>query len=223
VAAFAAAQSSQGPVEGLGYARVEPPTGWSGYSFSAASPTVAAPGYAVSEKMLALDDQNLFVAHGPTSGCVGVGMCTQGSDIDVYATRGLPTPPSASGATVSGAAVGRPRIALRLMADANSPAIASVTLRLPSGMSFRNVRSTLPRGLSVSGAGGYSFDLRGGTLIIHLDNPAGQVLVSLAPPAVAETGRLRHRVTRNMTLKLQASVVDSDSNITRFLVPLTIH
>ena len=220
VAAFTAGESSQAPAFGFGYARRGPAQGWFSYSLSASRPSVAAPGY-VGGQMIALDDRDMFVVHAPVPQvCLG---CAFTGGIDVHATSAVGTQPSATSATLRGATRGL-RLALRLFAGANSPAIHSFSLRLPSGMSFASDRHELARGLSIAEAGRYSFHRAGGALVVRLDRPAAHVSVTLAPPAVSAStrllGQMRHR--RVLNLAIRANVIDSSGSATGFLVRLTV-
>ncbi len=159
------------------YAFSEPSGGWSGRypTVSSASLATASPP-AVSGQTVAVGDEG-----------------------GVHVFRAI-APPSLGRIAVSGLGAGRPRIDFTVAAGADTPAIRSVRIVLPRGLTFGP-----------------------GTPTRTLVPARHRLSVTLTSPALAMTAALRRRVEhRRRTLTLRVSVTVTDAAGTRTVLPLTI-
>jgi hypothetical protein len=126
---------------------------------------------------------------------------------------GCPGPPSASGASLTGQASGKPVLRFKLNKGANNPPkLKSFTVSLPGGLSFAKTRRG--KGISISGA--HTVKLRGGKLFVTLRHGANSVTVKLSGPALKESNHLRQLARKHKLgrLKVRLAVTDVQGNTT---------
>ena len=126
--------------------------------------------------------------------------------------------PTASG-SLSGLAVGNPKLHFKVTHGKAAPNIESVAIGLPSGLKFARsaivsrqtcltkngkkkcTTTTLIRGLGVSGAKVKSVALKGGKLVITLNKAAGSPTFKLSGAVLAESKSLQTRVKKHKVKK----------------------
>jgi subtilase family serine protease len=140
---------------------------------------------------------------------------------DKFANAGSSTPfswavvkpvgkPKSSGASFGGLSKGKPSLKFTLSAGLNAPALKSVSVTLPGGLSFAKKAKSLSKGVSVRNGGKLKVKLsrKGATLTITLKRSSRKVSVSIGRPAISESGSLKSKVKRHkvgkLTLKLKA-------------------
>jgi hypothetical protein len=102
-------------------------------------------------------------------------------------------PPTAS-ATLSGLASGAPRLSLKVAKGKRSPGIRSLTVTLPSGLSFVAGALGSSRALSLSGAKLASARIRQGALVVTFKRSSAKSSLSLGGALVVESSSLIHEV-----------------------------
>ncbi len=148
--------------------------------------------------------------------------------------------PTASG-SLSGLAVGNPKLHFKVTHGKAAPNIESVAIGLPSGLKFARsaivsrqtcltkngkkkcTTTTLIRGLGVSGAKVKSVALKGGKLVITLNKAAGSPTFKLSGAVLAESKSLqtrvkKHKVKKKLTVTL--NVTDAKHTSTSVLLKL---
>ncbi len=118
---------------------------------------------------------------------------------------------------------GRPKLTLSIAAGAFAPALKSVTIRLPGGLSFAKQITSLTKGTAVrSGSKKVAFALtrRGGALTITFKVAVTSASVTVGRPAItisaAEAGKVRARKVKKLMVWLKAT--DASHKMTRFAV-----
>jgi subtilase family serine protease len=143
---------------------------------------------------------------------VGIAATAQGFD-NAYATFTwtIGARPSLTGASMSGGA-----LSFRVSAGADAPSLRTITLRLPSGLSFARRGSSLARLVAVSTASGArasaSVSLSGATLRVVLQGAPGAVHVRIAKSGLLAASRVAHT--------LSVTVHDADGLATALSAPL---
>jgi hypothetical protein len=127
---------------------------------------------------------------------------------------GCPGPPTASGASLSGLASGKPVLRFRLNRGPNkAPKVKSFTVSLPGGLSFAKTK----RGKGISVTGSHTIKLSRGKLTVTLrGGGANTVTVKLSGPALKESKHLLQlaRKHKQGRLKVRVAVTDADGNTT---------
>lgn len=161
-------------------------------------------------------------------------MVATGTTVEAYTIATPATPPvappsNASGATISGASLaglvsGKAKLAFTVHAESHGPALTSILVALPAGLSFDG--KELANGLSVSGPKGthpaFTAKLRHGLLAIAIKSPESSVTVILHGRAIVIAKRLAREV-KHKHLKLLHVIVkaiDSSGKTTRLTLTL---
>ncbi|MFZ0091892.1 MAG: protease pro-enzyme activation domain-containing protein [Solirubrobacteraceae bacterium] len=141
-----------------------------------------------------------------------------------------PTPPhvgspAITSVRVSGLSRGRPRLSFAAASGSNAPALASVTISLPAGMSFATAGKTLGRGIRVtSGSRRIRFTPRRvhGALTIGFAAAVGRAAVTVTGPAVRITALEATKVRRHKvrSLMMRMATTDTSHRTARFTVTL---
>jgi kumamolisin len=125
-----------------------------------------------------------------------------------------PGPPTASLGGVAGLKSGKAKLAFSFAAGSNAPAIASVQLVLPKGLSFVHKAKLLRKGISVtSGAAKVPFTITGGgaTLVLHLAAAQPTIAVRLGSSALSESAALQKRAHKRKAATIQVTIVVTDA------------
>ena len=124
-------------------------------------------------------------------------------------------PPSYSRASLGGLTRRQPTLKLRVSAGIDSPSLHSISLALPTGLSFSGRSLRAHRGLGVTGSHGqrlgYSVTIAGGKLVITLKAAASQVRLALTPPALGVTRQVSRRTRSHAVGVLILSITVRDS------------
>ena len=125
-------------------------------------------------------------------------------------------PPGAAGkpalSHVSLTGVARRKATLRFTATAGSsaPALTQIVLGLPHGLSFD--ASKLATGVTLTGSGGFTAHVRGGSLVIKLARAAAHVSVVLHGGLIMVAEALARGVSQHRVKHLQLTVSVTDAN-----------
>jgi hypothetical protein len=136
--------------------------------------------------------------------------------------------PKAS-ASLSGLVFGKPKLQIRAAHDKSAPDLASLSIGLPSGLSF-SARALAPKkvckgsaghrkcktstsvsGLSLSGAAVKSARLQGGKLVVVFKAPAAKVSLTARGPLLLESSTLKHRANQHTTGNLPTHLRITDA------------
>jgi hypothetical protein len=146
--------------------------------------------------------------------------------------------PTASG-SISGLAGGRPKLQLRATRGSGAPDIASLSIGLPSGLSFgakalvrhrvckgagkhrKCTTNVSAKGLSLSGAAIKSAHVQGGALVIAFAHDAASVSLTARGPLVLESKTLERKAKQHKAGTLVASlrITDASGRATAVSVP----
>jgi hypothetical protein len=141
--------------------------------------------------------------------------------------------------SVHGLASGHPGLKFKVTRAAGAPGIAVVAVGVPAGLSFAHsafvshrtcttkgkkkcTRTTLIKGLGISGARAKSVALKHGKLVITLNKPASSVTVTLSGPLVAESKALQTKVKKHRAKSLKFTLKITDANGTATTVSVTV-
>ncbi len=153
-----------------------PANGWAHGSETA--PT-AAISVTASQTSVALEPHTAFLS---------------GEAITVLALAGV-GPPAVSGLRVSGLSDGRPTLRVKVYGGIGAPALRSVVILLPRGLSVSRHIRRRGRGISIGGATRHSVSLTHGRLRLTLTGSPRAVTITLGRGVVAESAALQRRVT----------------------------
>jgi hypothetical protein len=136
--------------------------------------------------------------------------------------------PSESQGSLSGIARRKAVLAFTVKAGTNAPSIKTISVSLPSGLSFAHNSTTLTKGIALTSASGrhlkFRVRLSHGTLVITLKSAATFVHVTVGRSAIAVTGRLanavKHHNVKRLTIGLK--VIDAHGKTTRFSLKLKV-
>ena len=150
-----------------------------------------------------------------------------------FQTVAVPVPPtvgkpSQSHASLTGLAKRKARLSFTVSAGSNAPAIKTISVSLPGGLTFAGKTKQLTKGTSVTGANGkrlkFTVKRSHGTLQITLKSPASTVRVTIGGPAITVTAKLakavKHKRTKKLTVVLK--VTDASHNTTRLTIRLKV-
>lgn len=134
------------------------------------------------------------------------------------------TPVSVSHVVLSGLAKRKPKLKFTLSTAAHTPAISSVTLTLPKGLTLAASPKALKRGVAVSGTK-VKLKARHGKLQIDLLHSRKQGKFKLAQPALGVSGSLAGKVKHHKvkSLKLKFAVTTSPHHTTTFSASPKVH
>jgi subtilase family serine protease len=136
-----------------------------------------------------------------------------------------PQPPTERSVKLSGLGKGKPRLTFTVASGSFAPALRSVTIKLPGGLSFARKAKSLGKGVSVkTGSKKVKFTpkLAKGALTITFKAAVTTASVTIAAPAInisaAEAARVRKHKVRKLTIGLKAT--DTARKVTSFGVAL---
>ena len=198
-----------------------PPGGWSGTYFA---PPVLGDVSGQGVMPLAVDQRSLFTGDGT-------------NQLTAYAVSGQlgwhAAPPTVSRASLSGLAKHRPRLGLTVAAKNPFPAIDSLTITLPHGLSFTGARKLLRAGVRIGGVADATLSISHGKLEIRWPDSANPISLSVRAPALREStpllrraarpARQTHRksqTTRTLRLRLILTAADSVNDTYRLVLKL---
>ncbi len=117
--------------------------------------------------------------------------------------------PTTSGVSLGGLASHKPTLKFTLAAGLNAPALKSVSVTLPGGLSFAKKAKSLSKGISVKNGGKFKLAVKGGTLTITLKGSARKLTVKIGKPAISVSGSLaskvKHHKVKKLTVRLKAT------------------
>jgi hypothetical protein len=135
--------------------------------------------------------------------------------------------PTTSGDKLQGVSKGKPKLSFTAVAGSNAPALKSVSISLPSGLSFARKSKTLDKGLKVkSGSKKLKFKLHlsHGSLTISFTKSTRKVTVTIANPAIGVSRSLRLKALHHKVKKLTVTfrVTNTSNATTKFSTKLAL-
>jgi hypothetical protein len=143
-----------------------------------------------------------------------------------FTTARSPGPPTESRASIRDVGRRKPKLGFTVTAGRNAPAVQSISVELPRGLSFSRSKKRLKNGVKVKGASGksvkFSAKLSHGTLTITLKAASSSAHVTAASPALSATASLERKVRRKRTgrLTFRLKVTDSGHRTTQLSIKL---
>jgi Putative Ig domain len=120
--------------------------------------------------------------------------------------------PTTSGVSLGGLASHTPTLKFTLAAGLNAPALKSVSVTLPGGLSFAKKAKSLSKGVSVKNGGKklkFKLAVKGGALTITLKSSARKLTVKIGKPAISVSGSLaskvKHHKVKQVTVRLKTT------------------
>ncbi|MDQ6804610.1 MAG: PKD domain-containing protein [Actinomycetota bacterium] len=133
-----------------------------------------------------------------------------------------PGAPTSSPGSLSGVAKGKPRLAFELRAGMNAPGLLRAVVGLPSGLTF--AKKGLITGVTARAANGqrlvFAAKLSNGKLTVTLNSATSAVKLTITARALAESRKLKRRVSTGKVRSLAIAVMAIDSAGTA--TPLTL-
>jgi subtilase family serine protease len=125
--------------------------------------------------------------------------------------------------SLSGLGKGKPKLTFTVSAGSFAPALKSLTIKLPGGLSFAKRAKSLTRGIAVragSTKAKYTLKLKGGALTIAFKSTISKASVTVVGPAISisrsEETKIRAHKVKRLTLLLKA--MDASKKTTSFSV-----
>ncbi len=127
---------------------------------------------------------------------------------------------------LSGLGRGRPKLTFSVAAGAFAPALRSVTIRLPGGLSFARNTTSLAKGTSVKSGPlrvGFAASRKGGALVVTFKAAVIMASFTIRGPAVTITTRAAAQVRRHKVKRLAVSLkaTDASREATRLRITFT--
>jgi hypothetical protein len=113
--------------------------------------------------------------------------------------------------SLTGVALGKPKLKLTVLAGSNAPALKAISIALPSGLKFSK---QLKRG--VSAPAGFKDRLQAGSLMLSLRSPVRRVTITLTGPALTSSAALATKARRHTLGKLRLAIGTTNTSNTRF-------
>jgi len=237
--------SATGPLWAAFAALANASPGCAGHTIGFANPAlyqVASTNYAGNFTDVARPDPFSGLANNDTNGAAnGLFPVTAGYDMttglgsmlatplaaSLCALRPPPAkPPTLSHASLSGLASTKAKLSFTASAGARAPAIASVTIGLPNGLSFATSANSRRRGLTVRNSSNksmpYHSTLSRGKLTITPTTPVTAVKLTLSGPALHVSHALEGKVKRRKVKTAKVSIRVLDAAHTSTLLTLTL-
>jgi hypothetical protein len=134
--------------------------------------------------------------------------------------------PTTTAVKLSGLVTPRPTLVFTLQAGANAPALKSIAIRLPKGLSFATKVKTLDKGIVIrSGRQRLTFSskLKAGVLTITFTATTRSAALTIGRPAISITKReasaIDHHTIKKLTITLQAT--DAGQTTSSYSITLT--
>ena len=135
----------------------------------------------------------------------------------------VPGKPQAKSPKFSGLGKGKPKLTFTVASGPFAPALKSVQVKLPGGLSFARKAKFLGKGISVKSGSKevkFSAKAKGGALTIIVKSAVTQAGVTLAVPAIsissAEANKIRRHKVKKLTVSFKAT--DASHQTTSFSV-----
>jgi Pro-kumamolisin, activation domain/Putative Ig domain len=130
-------------------------------------------------------------------------------------------PPTVSRTSLTGIAKRKAKLKFTVSAGGNAPAVSSIAVKLPSGLSFSHSAKSLAKGILVKGANGkkvkFKAKVRGGVLTITLAKSQRSATITISGSAIGVSASLAKKVKRHKvkSLGLTVTVTDASHNPTQ--------
>jgi subtilase family serine protease len=136
-------------------------------------------------------------------------------------TQSIKSRPRIKSLKLSGIGRRKPKLTFTATAGHNAPALKSLTVSLPKGLSFATKIRTLAKGIR---ARGVKFKLRihRGALTISFTSMVRSVSVQVETPAISDSAGLASMVRRHKLKRLTVAIVTTDASRTPFKTSVTV-
>ena len=138
----------------------------------------------------------------------------------------VPGKPQAKSPKFSGLGKGKPKLTFAVASGLFAPALKSVAIKLPGGLSFAKKATSLTKGITVRSGSKQvklSAKVKGGALLITFTSAVTNVSVTLASPTISisssEAAKIRQHKVKKLSVSLKATDVSRKS--TSFSVTIT--
>jgi len=126
-----------------------------------------------------------------------------------------PGPPTSHG-SLGGIARRKAKLVFTVGAGSFAPAIKSIVVSLPSGLSFAKSSKSLKKGIVIRRANGkklkFKASVKGGRLTITLGSAVGKASITIATPAITVSSSLARKVKRGKIKKLSIGLKAIDTS-----------
>jgi subtilase family serine protease len=133
----------------------------------------------------------------------------------------VPGKPQAKSPKFSGLGKGKPKLTFTVSSGSFAPALKSVQIKLPGGLSFAQKAKSLTKGITVKSGSKkvkFSAKTKGGGLLITFKSAVTTATVTLARPAIsissAEANKVRHHKVKKLSVSFKAT--DASHKTTSF-------
>jgi subtilase family serine protease len=133
----------------------------------------------------------------------------------------VPGKPQAKSPKFSGLGKGKPKLTFTVSSGSFAPALKSVQIKLPGGLSFAKKAKSLTKGITVKSGSKkvrFSAKTKGGGLLITFKSAVTTATVTLAGPAIsissAEANKVRHHKVKKLSVSFKAT--DASHKTTSF-------
>jgi subtilase family serine protease len=134
----------------------------------------------------------------------------------------VPGSPPLKAHSLSGLGKGKPKLTFAVASGSFAPALKSVQVKLPGGLSFAKKAKSLTKGITVKSRSKVKFSakVKGGALLITFKSAVTSATVTLVGPTIAisksEASKIRRHKVKKLTISLKAT--DVANNTTSFSV-----
>jgi DNA-binding beta-propeller fold protein YncE len=187
---------------------------------------------------LALTDTDFCSVLGPFTGHSAY--CASDPAASTSQTITVPAPvlpaalrPTASHESITGVAKRKPKLAFTVAAGKNAPALKTIAVSLPGGLSFSSKKKSLAHDITLKGANGkrlkFTAKLSHGVLTITLGAAAAKAQVTIASPELSASKSLAKKVKKSkagkrhkpVKLSFKLAATDAHHTTTRLTLKLS--
>ena len=187
---------------------------------------------------LALTDTDFCSVLGPFTGHSAY--CASDPAASTSQTITVPAPvlpaalrPTASHESITGVAKRKPKLAFTVAAGKNAPALKTIAVSLPGGLSFSSKKKSLAHDITLKGANGkrlkFTAKLSHGVLTFTLGAAAAKAQVTIASPELSASKSLAKKVKKSkagkrhkpVKLSFKLAATDAHHTTTRLTLKLS--
>jgi subtilase family serine protease len=135
------------------------------------------------------------------------------------------TKPSTKSVTLAGLAKRKPKLSFTVNAGTNAPALKSVSVSLPKGLSFDSAKKTLSKGISVKSSGKkvkFAVILKHGVLTITFKSTQRSVSIALARPTISISASEASKIKKHKVKQLIVHFTATNASHKSFRFSITL-